>query len=218
MAVGVSAMNVAIYARVSTKDKGQDVRNQLEELRAYCDKRGWHIVNEYIDERSGKNGDRPQFQRLMNHASQREFDLVLFWSLDRFSREGSFETLQYLKRLDSHGVAFKSYKEEFLDGTGIFKDAIIAILGALANQERVRLSERVNAGLARARKQGRVGGRPRKNYEHDADAKRIRQLREDGQSMQEIADEIGCSKGQVHRVCEILGCAAPAAAVQSLNV
>ena len=174
-------MQVAIYARVSTKDKGQDVRNQLEELRAYCDKRGWHVVNEYIDQKSGKNGDREQFQRLMTHASQREFDLVLFWSLDRFSREGSFETLQYLKRLDSHGVTFKSYKEEFLDGTGIFKDAIIAILGALANQERVRLSERVHAGLERARKQGRVGGRPPKNYEHDKDAKRIRQMREDGQ-------------------------------------
>jgi DNA invertase Pin-like site-specific DNA recombinase len=189
---------------------------QLEELRAYCAKRGWHIANEYIDQRSGKNGDREQFQRMMNHANQREFDLVLFWSLDRFSREGSYATLQYLKRLDSHGVVFKSYKEEFLDGTGIFKDAIIAILGALANQERVRLSERVTAGLERARKQGRVGGRPRKNYKRDADAKRIQQLREEGQSMQEIANEVGCSKGQVHRVCAILGCSSASSAPLTL--
>ena len=200
-------MEVAIYARVSTRDKGQDVRNQLEQLRAYCDKQGWHIAKEYIDQKSGKNGDRDQFQRMMSHAYQRELDLVLFWSLDRFSREGAFETLQYLKKLDSFGIAFKSFTEQYLDGTGIFKDAIIAILGALANQERVRLSERVHAGLERARKQGRVGGRPPKNYEHDKDAKRIRQLREEGQSMQEIADELGRSKTNIHKLCNALGCA-----------
>jgi DNA invertase Pin-like site-specific DNA recombinase len=208
-------MNVAIYARVSTKDKGQEVRNQLEQLRSYCDKQGWHIVHEYIDQKSGKNGDRDQFQRMMSHAYQREFDLVLFWSLDRFSREGSFETLQYLKKLDSHGVAFKSFTEQYLDGTGIFKDAIIAILGALANQERVRLSERVHAGLERARKQGRVGGRPRKQYERDKDAVRIRQLREDGQSIRDIADEIGRGRSDVARICAALNCA-PAAAAPSM--
>ena len=200
-------MKCAIYARVSTKDKGQDTRNQLEQLRSYCDKQGWEIVNEFIDEKSGKNGDRDQFKRMMDRAYQREFDLVMFWSLDRFSREGAFETLQYLKRLDSHGIAFKSFTEQYLDGTGIFKDAIIAILGALANQERVRLSERVTAGLERARKEGRVGGRPRKNYERDKGAQRIRQMREEGQSIREIADELCCAKSHVQRVCAILGCA-----------
>ena len=94
---------------------------------------------------------------MMSHAYQREFDLVLFWSLDRFSREGAFETLQYLKKLDSFGIAFKSFTEQYLDGTGIFKDAIIAILGALANQERVRLSERDHARLG-ACPQGRPRG------------------------------------------------------------
>ena len=71
------------------------------------------------------------------------------------------ETLQYLKLLSSHGMSFKSFTEQYLDGTGIFKDAIIGILAALAHQERVRLSERVTAGLERARKEGRVG-RPAK--------------------------------------------------------
>jgi DNA invertase Pin-like site-specific DNA recombinase len=93
---------------------------------------------------------------MMNNAYQREFDVVLFWSLDRFSREGVLEMLQYLKLLSSYGVAFKSFTEQYLDGTGIFKDAIIGILAALAHQERVRLSERVTAGLERARR-----GRPR---------------------------------------------------------
>lgn len=200
-------MKVAIYARVSTRDKGQDVKNQLEQLRAYCGKQGWQIVNEYIDQRSGKNGDREQFQRMMEHSYQRQFDLVLFWSLDRFSREGSFATLQYLKRLDAHGVAFKSFTEEYLDGTGLFKDAIIAILGALANQERVRLSERVTAGLERARKQGRVGGRPRVRLDRDKDAAKIRRMRDDGQSIREIADELGRKKSTVARICLTLNCA-----------
>jgi DNA invertase Pin-like site-specific DNA recombinase len=205
-------MKVAIYARVSTRDKGQEVKNQLEQLRAYCAKQGWQIVNEYIDQRSPKNGDREQFQRMMSHAYQKEFDLVLFWSLDRFSREGSFATLQYLKKLDSFGIAFQSFTEQYLDGTSIFKDAIIAILGAIANQERVRLSERVTAGLERARKQGRVGGRPKVRRDRDQDAATIRQLREDGQSLQEIADELGRSKSDIARVARTLGCADAAGA------
>jgi DNA invertase Pin-like site-specific DNA recombinase len=88
-------MKVAIYARVSTRDKGQDVRNQLEQLRAYGDRQGLEAGRRmYIDQRSGKNGDREEFRRMMNNAYQREFDVVLFWSLDRFSREGLLETLQ----------------------------------------------------------------------------------------------------------------------------
>jgi DNA invertase Pin-like site-specific DNA recombinase len=203
-------VKVAIYARVSTRDKGQDVRNQLEQLRSYCAKQGWHIVNEYIDQRSGKNSEREQFQRMMEHSYQRQFDLVLFWSLDRFSREGSYATLEHLKRLDSHGVAFKSFTEQYLDGTGVFKDAIIAIIGAIANQERVRLSERVVAGLERARKQGRVGGRPKVRLDRDKDAAKIRQMREDGESIRDIADQLGRKKSSIARICQTLNCAAAA--------
>jgi DNA invertase Pin-like site-specific DNA recombinase len=93
-------------------------------------------------------------------ASQRRFDLLLFWSLDRFSREGALETLQYLNRLSSWGVAFRSFTEPYLDSIGVFKDAVIAILGSVAKQERVRISERVHAGLARARAQGTKSGKP----------------------------------------------------------
>jgi DNA invertase Pin-like site-specific DNA recombinase len=143
---------------------------------------------------------------MMSHAYQREFDLVRFWSLDRFSREGSFETLLYMKKLDPFGIDCKSFTEQYLDGTGMFKDTIIAILGALTNQERVRLSERVTAGLERARKQGRIGGRPRIKRQHDRDAKVIRRLREDGQSLQEIADELNRSKSDIAPVCQTLGC------------
>ena len=208
-------MKVAIYARVSTKDKGQDPLNQLAQLREYCQRQGWEIVHEYKDLFSGKTGNRPEFQAMFDAAYRREFDVVLFWSLDRFSREGVLETLQHLQRLTSFGVSFKSYTEQYLDGTGMFRDAIIGILAALARQERVRLSERVLAGLERAKAQGRVGGRPRIRREKDKDAKLIRKLREDGQSYSEIADELGRSRSDIARVCQTLGCS-PAAQPQSM--
>ncbi|WP_228370742.1 recombinase family protein [Candidatus Korobacter versatilis] len=202
-------MQVAIYARVSTKDKGQDTENQLRQLRDYCRKQDWPITTEYIDRASGKRGDREQFQAMFAAASRREFDCVLFWSLDRFSREGTLETLTHLQRLTASGVAFKSFTEQYLDGTGIFRDAIIGILAALAKQERVRLSERVLAGLQRAKAQGRVGGRPKVNRAGDPDANQIRKLRDDGQSYGDIATELGRSKADVYRVCMTLGCLAP---------
>src|SRR5215471_2030174 len=86
---------IVLYARVSTKDKGQDTRNQLAQLRNFCAKQDWTITAEYVDQASGKTGERPQFKAMMAAAVMREFDLVLFWSLDRFSREGVLETLQY---------------------------------------------------------------------------------------------------------------------------
>jgi DNA invertase Pin-like site-specific DNA recombinase len=58
------------------------------ELRAFAATQGWRIKREYVDGATGKNCDREQFKALFNAASRREFELVLFWSLDRFSREG----------------------------------------------------------------------------------------------------------------------------------
>ena len=152
-------MNVALYARVSTRDKGQDTGNQLSQLRAFATTQGWTVVHEYVDRATGKHSDREQFQRLFEAASQRRFDLVLFWSLDRFSREGVLETLNHLERLASYGVGYRSFTEQYLDSCGVFKDAVLSILATIAKQERIRLSERVHAGLAKARR-GRADRRP----------------------------------------------------------
>ena len=70
------------------KDKRQDTGNQLLQLRQFCESQSWKVVHEYVDRASGKRSDREQFQKLFEDASQRKFDVVLFWSLDRFSREG----------------------------------------------------------------------------------------------------------------------------------
>ena len=153
-------MRVTIYARVSTKDGRQDTENQLRQLRTFAETQNWTVVHEYIDHASGKRPDRVEFQKMFEAASRREFDILLFWSLDRLSREGTVETLNHLQRLTGYGVNYRSFTEQYLDSTGIFKEAVIGILAAVAKQERVRLSERTIAGLQRAKAQGRVGGRP----------------------------------------------------------
>ena len=134
-------------------------------------------------------------------ASRREFDVLLFWSLDRLSREGVVETLNHLQRLTSYGVNYRSFTEQYLDSTGIFKEAVIGILAAVAKQERVRLSERTLAGLERARAQGRVGGRP-KIADNPKIVQRLMGLREQGKSILQIATALGISTNTVLSVLQ----------------
>jgi DNA invertase Pin-like site-specific DNA recombinase len=192
-------MKTALYARVSTKDKGQDTENQLRQLRAFAATQGWTVVHEYVDRASGKRSDREQFQKMFTAASKREFDLVLFWSLDRLSREGTVETLNHLQRLTGYGVNYRSFTEQYLDSTGIFKEAVIGILAAVAKQERVRLSERTIAGLERARAKGHIGGRP-KTEDDLKTVKTLRHLREQGMSIRKIAAEMKLSTNTVLKV------------------
>jgi DNA invertase Pin-like site-specific DNA recombinase len=189
-------MKIAIYARVST-DK-QDTENQLVQLREFASKQGWNVIREYTDYESGSKSDRAQFQQMFADASRRKFDLVLFWALDRLSREGVLETLQHLNRLTSYGVGFRSFTEQFFDSCGIFKDAVIAIMATLAKQERVKRSERTKAGLARVRATGRVLGRPAKlTGRHTAE---IARLRSEGLSLRAVGRQLGISEGSVRRL------------------
>jgi DNA invertase Pin-like site-specific DNA recombinase len=151
---------IAIYTRVSTGK--QDTENQAEQLRDFASRQGWQVVGEFTDVVSGTKSEknRPQFARMMEAAYRREFDLVLFWALDRFSREGVLPTLKHLERLNSYGVDWRSYSEQYLDSTGIFKDAVISILATIGKQENIRRSERIHAGLRRARRAGKKLGRP----------------------------------------------------------
>jgi DNA invertase Pin-like site-specific DNA recombinase len=187
---------VAIYARVSTRDK-QDVENQLRQLREFCRKQDWNVTREFIDRVSGKRADRPQFQAMFEAASRREFDVLLFWALDRLTREGALATLQYLQRLSSYGICFRSFTEPYIDSCGPMGEAVIAILAAIAKQERLRLSERVLAGLARARAEGRIGGRPPLP---DDIRKKVLKLNSRGLSFGQIAGELGISKMSASRI------------------
>jgi DNA invertase Pin-like site-specific DNA recombinase len=189
-------MRAALYARVSTRDKGQDTENQLAQLREFAKTQKWSVTGEYVDHATGKRSDREQFQRLFQDASQRRFDVVLFWSLDRFSREGVRETLNHLERLTTYGVDYRSFTEQYLDSCGIFKDAVLAILAVIAKQERIRLSERTIAGLDKARRQGRIGGRPRLVVNRA----KIVAMDAEGLTTREIAEEMDISAASVCRI------------------
>jgi DNA invertase Pin-like site-specific DNA recombinase len=189
-------MRIALYARVSTKDGQQDTENQLVQLRGYAAQMGWQIVSEFVDHESGSKSDREQLQEMFKSASQRKFDVLLFWSLDRLSREGVLPTLQYLNRLTGYGIGWRSFTEQYLDSTGMFRDAVISILAVIAKQERNRISERTKAGLERARRQGKQLGRPK----NDLTASEIRELLAAGNDRKQIAQKNHCSLATISRV------------------
>lgn len=161
-------IRAALYLRVSTTDKGQETDNQLLQLKEFCDRAGWEIFDIYLDKESGRKGKRERsgFARLFDDAAKHKFDVVLFWSLDRFSREGIRKTIHYLQQLEGFGVRFKSYTETFLDTENeLVAHIVIGIFSYLAQQEAVKISERTKAGLERAKAQGKTLGRPNKyNY------------------------------------------------------
>ncbi|MBU4312670.1 MAG: recombinase family protein [Candidatus Omnitrophica bacterium] len=152
---------IAIYARVSKNDESQDPQNQLNPLRDYAKALGGEIVAEYIDLASGGKSDRENFLKMLEDVDKRKFDLLLIWALDRLSREGISNTLSYLERIKRNGIALKSLQESWLDtrdeGLG---QLLLAIFSWVAQQERKRIVERTKAGLERARRQGKILGRP----------------------------------------------------------
>src|SRR5215475_1986990 len=163
MKKATTTMRVAIYARVSTEDKGQDPENQLRDLRAWCARSGHELVGEYVDRVSGRKSaaERKQFAALFQDASRRKFDCVLFWALDRFSREGMVPTIQHLERVNSYGVTFHSYTEPHLCADNeMVRGILLAVLATMAKQEAKRLSERVIAGMRKAAAKGTKSGNP----------------------------------------------------------
>lgn len=184
-----------VYARVSTRERGQDIQNQLHQLREFAARQGWAVIHEFVDYESGSTDDRGQFQAMFQAASRREFDVLLFWSLDRLSREGVFETLTHLNRLTSYGVRYRSFTEQWFDSCGIFRDAVISIMATLAKQERVRISERTKAGLERARREGKTLGRPKV----EVNGAEIRQLRARGLSWSAVATHTGVARATCQR-------------------
>lgn len=184
-------MKIGIYARISTSTKGQDTENQLLVLREFAKRMNFEIYGEYVDELSGGTSDRPFFKQLFADAAKRKFDLVVFWSLDRFTREGTRATIKYMEQLESYGVGFKSYTEQYIDSCGIFKDVIISLLSTLAKQEKVRISERVKAGLARTTKKG---GRPQIQSEL---IEKIKAMKQNGLSNRTIGKSLKISHATV---------------------
>ena len=186
-------MRVAIYARVSTTNHGQDVTMQTRELREYAERRGWTVAGEYVDAGvSGAKDRRPELDRMMADAHRRKFDVIAVWKFDRFARSVS-HLLRALDTFRALGVEFVSLSES-LDTATPAGRMVFTVLGAVAELERSLIAERVRAGLRNARAKGKRLGRPRV----DVDAARIARLRAQGRSWPQIAEALRCSVGKAY--------------------
>ena len=183
-------LRAAVYARVSTYD--QEVENQLEELRRFVDARGWE-AREYVDEGvSGAVEQRPALDELVRDAKRRRFDVLVCWRLDRLGRSLK-HLITLLDDLQALGVAFVSLAEG-IDATTPAGKLQMHILGAISEFERARIAERVRAGLARVRREGRRLGRPPARISQEA----VESVR--GLSVREAARRLGVSRSTAHRV------------------
>ena len=152
-------MKVALYARVSTD--GQSPENQVRELIGVGQRLNWTVVETFIDHGiSGAKGrdQRPAFDRVLRGVTRRDFDLVAAWSVDRLSRS-LIDLMQFLQEIRGRGVGLYLHQQG-LDTTTPAGRAMLQMLGVFAEFERALIQERVRAGLARARSQGKRLGRP----------------------------------------------------------
>lgn len=157
-------MRVGIYARVSTADKDQNPETQLLPLREFCNAQSWESAGEYVDTASATDlRGRVRWKTLLDQAAKRKLDCILVWKLDRAFRSVAHmaTTVEQLRRW---GVGLRSYSEPWLDTSGQspVADLMLNTLASFAQFEKALIAERVKAGMARARKEGRVLGRPRR--------------------------------------------------------
>ncbi|HTQ85088.1 MAG TPA: recombinase family protein [Candidatus Solibacter sp.] len=185
---------VAIYARVSTTNHGQDVTLQTRELEQFAQARGWHVAASYVDSGvSGARDSRPELNRLMADAHKRRFDVVCVWRFDRFARSVS-HLLRALETFRALGIDFVSFSEQMDTSTPAGK-MVFTVLGAVAELERSLIVERVKAGLRNARAKGKRLGRPRKVL----DPVTIASLRAQGLSWAAIGGRLDLGEGTVRR-------------------
>lgn len=187
------AKRVALYARVSTLDKGQDPETQLRPLREYASRRGFEIEGEYIDTASGATEDRSRYKAMLAIARKRKIDVVLVWRYDRFARSTQ-ALVNALKEFQSLRVDFISYQEN-IDTTTPTGELIFHVMASLAQFESSLISQRVRAGMARAKAQGKHVARPALAALKQAE---IHKLFAEGVSMNQISKRIGVAYGTVY--------------------
>ena len=189
-------MRVALYARVSTKQHGQDVETQLQALRAWAKQRKWQVAGEYADRGwSGAKERRPELDRLMADSKRKQFDAVAVWKFDRFARSVK-HLVTALDDFRSWGVEFVSLSESIDTSTPMGK-AMFTILGAIAELERALIRERVQLGVDRAKRDGRRLGRPRKKVDEEEIARQVRSAK---QSIKAIARTWGVARSTVREI------------------
>jgi DNA invertase Pin-like site-specific DNA recombinase len=184
---------VALYARVSTLDKGQDPETQLKQLREYAQRRNFEIIGEFIDYASGTSQDRTQYKMMMEAAKKRKVDVVLVWRYDRFARSTQ-ALVNAMKEFQSLGIDFISYQEN-IDTTTPTGELIFHVMASLAQFESSLISQRVKAGMARAKDQGKQISRPKLPQ---TKLHQILELQKTGLSMNQISIRSGVAYGTVY--------------------
>jgi DNA invertase Pin-like site-specific DNA recombinase len=176
-----------LWLRVSTDSKGQDPELQRADLEVVCQQRGWQTVQVYeVEESAFGRTPRQQFQVMLEDARKGKFDVLVVWSLDRFSREGEWSVSRIMAALQDWNIRFYSYNEPFLDTTGPFAGFLIPLFAWLARQESIRKGKAVRLGMDKARAKGKTIGRP--VVVDRVDAALVVQLRQEGKSWREIAE------------------------------
>ena len=190
------ARRAAIYARVSTDH--QTTENQIRELRLHAKRMGWGVVQKYIDQGiSGAKGreQRPAYDQMLKDAARKEFDVIAAWSVDRLGRSLQ-DLVVFLGEI--HGKRIDLYlHQQGLDTTTPAGKALFQMCGVFAEFERAMIVERVNAGLARARAQGKQLGRPRVGAAIES---KVRKLRAKHHGIMRIAKSLGIGVGTVQRI------------------
>ena len=189
-------MKAALYARVSTHDKGQDPELQLQEMREYCRRMGWHIYKEYVDYESGAKSDRKQLTALLKDARLKKFDVLLVWKLDRLARSLK-QLVELLDNLRAWNVEFKCMTQD-IDTTTAHGKLLFHIIAAFAEFERELIRERVKAGIEKAKRKGKKLGRPNKVTPELAEE--IRQRRREGWSIGKLAERYKLGRATIHRI------------------
>jgi DNA invertase Pin-like site-specific DNA recombinase len=189
-------IRVAIYTRVSTD--GQTVDNQSMELQAVADRHGWEVVEVFSDNGvSGANGreKRPAFDALCTGVVRRDFDVIMAWSVDRLGRSLQ-HLVTFLGEIHSKGVDLYLHQQG-IDTTTPAGKAMFQMCGVFAEFERAMIQERVKAGLARAKAQGKVLGRPKVNGKIE---KAVLAARAKGTGKRKISKQLGIGVSTVNRI------------------
>ena len=194
-------MKAVIYARVSTSQ--QTVENQLIELRAAARRMGWHIVEEICDSGiSGSKGrnQRPGFDKLFQMVQRKQVDVVMSWSIDRLGRSLQ-DLVGFMKEVQGAGVDLYIHQQAINTATPAGR-MVFGIFSALGEYERELIRERINAGLARAKAEGKKLGRP--SLVNDAIKTSVRMLHERGLTVRQIAKNLGIGVGTTHKLLQTI--------------